>query len=54
MPESFKELREYEDFKTEGLLFDMEQDPEQKVNLYDKYPEIVAKMDALLGQYRLE
>jgi len=54
MPESFKELREYEDFKTEGLLFDMKQDPGQRINLYDRFPELVGEMDALLEEYRLE
>lgn len=54
MPESFKELREYEDFETEGLLFDLKQDPGQKINLYGQFPEIVDEMDALLEEYRLQ
>ncbi|GAB5555526.1 MAG: arylsulfatase [Saprospiraceae bacterium] len=52
LPESFKALREYKDFTTEGLLFDMEQDPEQGVNLYEKYPEKIIEMSDLLTQYR--
>lgn len=52
MPESFKKLRGYSDFTTEGLLFNMEKDPEQRVNLYEKYPEKVLEMDQLLRQYR--
>lgn len=48
MPEPFKELRGYTDFETIGLLFDMEKDPEQRVNLYEQYPEKVKKLDALL------
>lgn len=52
MPDSFKELRGYTDFDTPGLLFDMETDPEQRVNLYEKHPEIVEEMKAILKQYR--
>lgn len=52
LPESFKVLKEYTDFATEGLLFDMEQDPEQRVNLYEKYPEKITEMSDLLTQYR--
>ncbi len=54
MPESFKKLRGYTDFETKGLLFDMENDPEQHVNLYEKYPETISKMDELLQKYREE
>lgn len=52
MPEFFKELRNYEDFDTKGLLFDMEKDPGQRINLYEQNPEIAAKMEKLLIQYR--
>jgi hypothetical protein len=52
MPESFKELSEYTDFNTEGILFNMEDDPEQRVNLYKKYPEKIIEMDKLLQEYR--
>lgn len=52
MPDSFKALRNYTDFDTPGLLFDMEKDPQQMINFYEEHPEIVAEMDALLMQYR--
>ena len=52
MPDSFKALRGYEDFTTEALLFDLEKDPGQRVNLYDLYPEKIEEMDALLQKYR--
>jgi len=52
MPESFKKLRGYTDFNTPGVLFNLESDPEQRVNLYDKYPERVEAMDSLLQEYQ--
>jgi hypothetical protein len=52
MPESFKKLKGYTDFDTPGILFDLERDPEQRVNHYDKYPERIAAMDSLLQAYR--
>lgn len=52
MPESFKALRGYGDFDTKGLLFDMEKDPGQRINLYAQNPAIVAEMETLLQQYR--
>lgn len=52
MPESFKKLRGYTDFSTEGILFNMKDDPEQRVNLFEKYPEIVKEMKQLLQKYR--
>lgn len=52
MPEDFKKLRGYTDFETEGLLFDLEADPEQRVNLYADHPERVAAMSRLLAKYR--
>lgn len=52
MPEFFKKLRGYTDFSTEGILFNMKDDPEQRVNLFEKYPEIVKEMEQLLQKYR--
>lgn len=52
LPPSFKELKGYTDFNTEGLLFDMEKDAEQRTNLYEKYPEKIIQMDSLLTKYR--
>nr|WP_245891733.1 hypothetical protein [Flavobacterium faecale] len=52
MPESFKKLKGYTDFKTKGLLFDMDKDPEQRVNLYEQFPEKIKEMDALIQKYR--
>jgi hypothetical protein len=52
MPESFKKLKGYTDFDTPGILFNLESDPEQRVNLYNKYPERIAAMDSLLQEYR--
>ena len=48
MPDSFKKLRGYEDFNTEGLLFNIKEDPGQRINLFDKYPEIVNELEGLL------
>ncbi|RTE53917.1 arylsulfatase [Arenibacter aquaticus] len=50
MPESFKKLRGYTDFTTEGLLFDLEKDPEQRINLFETYPEKIKEMEAYLQQ----
>jgi arylsulfatase A-like enzyme len=52
MPESFKKLKGYTDFDTPGVLFNLESDPEQRVNLYEKYPERIEEMDSLLQEYR--
>ena len=52
MPDNFKELRDYKDFETDKLLFDMELDPGQRNNLYEKYSDKTKKMDQLLMQYR--
>jgi len=52
MPDEFKQLRGYEDFDSDVLLFDLANDLEQRVNLSEKYPQIVQAMDALLQQYR--
>ena len=52
MPETFKELRGYEDFETEGLLFNIKEDPEQVNNLYENYPEKVKEMDQGIEDYK--
>lgn len=52
MPQYFKELRGYKDFKTKGLLFNLEDDPEQRINLYEEYPEKVSELDSMLHDYR--
>ena len=52
MPDSFIKLRGYNDFDTDGLLFNMKDDPEQRNNLYIEYPERVAKMKQRLKEYR--
>jgi len=49
MPQFFKELRGYTDFETKGLLFNLKEDPEQRVNLYAQYPEKVREMERLLA-----
>ncbi|WP_299550338.1 arylsulfatase [Seonamhaeicola sp.] len=54
MPESFKNLRKYEDFDTEGLLFNMKEDPEQRINLFEKHPDKVDTLKALLQQYKTD
>jgi len=51
-PESFKSLRAYTDFHTEGLLFNMKEDPGQRVNLYEDHPEKVRELNILLQEYR--
>ncbi|MDC1105514.1 arylsulfatase [Prolixibacteraceae bacterium] len=48
MPKAYMELKNYTKFDTEGLLFDLEKDPEQRVNLYAEYPEVVKNMAAQL------
>ncbi len=52
MPEFFKELRGYTDFETEGLLFNLDKDPEQRMNLYDEYPEIVNELEGILADQK--
>jgi arylsulfatase A len=52
MPDNFKKLRGYEDFKTKGLLFNIKKDPEQIHNLYEHYPEKVKEMDRLIEEYK--
>jgi arylsulfatase A-like enzyme len=48
MPESFKKIRGYSDFETEGLLFNLKDDTEQRVNLFEQYPEKVKEMERLI------
>lgn len=48
MPESFKKIRGYEDFDTEALLFNMKDDPEQRINLYKSQPTVAAELKNLL------
>ena len=36
------------DRKAKGLLYNLKDDPSQKVNLYDHFPEKVKQMDSLL------
>ena len=52
LPESFKKITGYTDFKTEGILFNMKEDSEQRVNLYEQYPEKIFEMDSLIQVYR--
>jgi arylsulfatase A len=49
MPEFYKELRGYTDFETEGLLFNLKDDIEQRVNLYEAFPEKTKEMDRLIS-----
>jgi arylsulfatase A-like enzyme len=51
LPESFKELTGYTDFDTPGILFNMKDDSEQRINLYDEYPEKIEEMEELLRKY---
>nr|MBI1229986.1 sulfatase-like hydrolase/transferase [Cytophagales bacterium] len=48
MPESFFKLKGYSAFDTRGLLFNLKEDPEQQVNRFESYPELVAKMEELI------
>ncbi len=48
MPDFYKELMGYTDFETEGLLFNLKDDIEQRVNLYSEYPELVNELEGLL------
>jgi arylsulfatase A-like enzyme len=52
MPESFKDLTGYTDFHTDGLLFYMKDDSEQRKNLFMEYPEKVNEMESLIEEYR--
>lgn len=52
IPEDFAELRGYSDFNTRGLLFNMNEDPEQKNNLYGDFPEKVEELNLQLEKYK--
>jgi len=52
LPASFKKLTNYTDFNTKGLLFNMGDDPEQRNNLYEKYPDKIEELDSLIQKYR--
>lgn len=52
LPESIKKLNGYSDFNTPEILFNMKDDPEQRNNLYNKYPEKIKEMNILLQRYR--
>ena len=54
MPDSFMSLRGYEEFESDVLLFDLKQDPGQRVNLSEKYPDRVKAMASLLERYRTQ
>jgi arylsulfatase A-like enzyme len=49
MPQFFKDLRGYTDFETDGLLFNLRDDPGQRVNLYEQFPEKVQEMHRLIS-----
>jgi arylsulfatase A len=51
-PDWYDELRGYETFDTDGLLFDMSVDPGQRNNLYSEFPEVAVELENLLHQYR--
>lgn len=48
MTKSFKKLKGYRDFNSDNLLFDMEKDPEQRINLSLQFPDKIANMKILL------
>lgn len=50
MPESFSKLRGYTTFNASGLLFNLKDDPEQRINHYELQPERVANMDRLISE----
>ena len=50
-PDWYNEENGYSKESTPGLLYNLKEDPAQKDNLYSKYPERVAQMEALLNQY---
>jgi arylsulfatase A len=52
MPQFFKDLRDYTDFETDGLLFNLKEDIEQRVNLYEQHPQKVQEMDRLIHVYK--
>jgi len=52
MDEAFMKQKGYKVFETETLLFNLKDDPEQRINLSEKYPEKIKEMNALLEVYR--
>ncbi|MDB4385273.1 arylsulfatase [Opitutaceae bacterium] len=52
MPDFFMEMRGYEEFTSEALLFDLEADLGQRNDLSDQHPQRVADMAALLERYQ--
>lgn len=52
IPEDFMRHKGYTEFETEGLLFNMKEDPGQRSNLYEQHPQKIEKMKKLLEQYR--
>ena len=49
MPDYFMELREYAPFGTDGLLFNLDQDPEQRRNRYAEYPDLIDELEGILA-----
>ncbi|MEM9527184.1 MAG: arylsulfatase [Bacteroidota bacterium] len=54
MPESFRELRGFEEFTTEVTLFNLREDPSQRINLSNQFPERIMRMEELLKETRKE
>ena len=52
IPKPFMELKGYTDFDTPALLFNMKNDPGQRVNLFEKHPEKVEELSKMLQEYR--
>jgi arylsulfatase A-like enzyme len=44
--------RGYTEFTTEGLLFNMKNDPEQRINLFEEHPEKVVELAEILERYQ--
>lgn len=51
VPQWYSEDMQYEVDATEGLLYNLAEDPSQNNSLYLDYPEKVAQMEALLSEY---
>ena len=54
MPIEFINLKKYHEFETDGILFNLKKDPEQRQNLYNEYPDKVAEMKKLIQTYRAQ
>ncbi|NHE58194.1 hypothetical protein [Cyclobacterium plantarum] len=50
MPDSFLQLRGYQDFDSPGLLFNLNEDPGQGINQYELYPEKIESMERLIPE----